>query len=99
DMIPVEAASKAGVLVANVPGVNAGTVAEHVFFASIALLRNFRRLDRDLRQKGWLEAREHAIHGSELAGRRIGIVGFGAVGRKVAALASAFGLDILVSSR
>ena len=35
DMIPVEAATKAGVLVANVPGVNARTVADYVMFAAL----------------------------------------------------------------
>jgi D-3-phosphoglycerate dehydrogenase len=99
DMIPVDAATRAGVLVANVPGVNAGTVAEHVFFAAIALLRSFRSVDRDLRQRGWLAGREHALGARDLAGRTIGIVGFGAVGRKVAAIAAAFGLDVLVNSR
>ena len=59
-MIPVEAATKAGVLVANVPGVNARTVAEHVFMVSLALLRQFRQVDRDLRAKGWLAGRDHA---------------------------------------
>ena len=37
DMIPLEAATAAGVLVANVPGVNARSVAEHVIFAALAL--------------------------------------------------------------
>jgi D-3-phosphoglycerate dehydrogenase len=100
DMIPVETATRAGVLVANVPGANAGTVAEHVFFVTMVLLRRFRRVDRDLRAKGWLAGREHAISGNDLAGRTVGIVGFGAVGRKVAAIARhGFGLDVLVNSR
>lgn len=41
DMIPVEAATAAGVLVANVPAVNARSVAEHVFMVTLALLRRF----------------------------------------------------------
>src|SRR5690606_23316136 len=53
DMIPVQAATRAGVRVANVPGVNARTVAEHVFMVSMALLRRFRMMDRDLRTDGW----------------------------------------------
>ncbi len=60
DMIPMEAATAAGVLVANVPAVNARSVAEHVMFAALALLRRFRLVDRDLRAKGWLAGREHA---------------------------------------
>src|SRR5690606_2933486 len=38
DMIPMEAATKAGVLVANTPGANSRTVAEYVFFAAMTLL-------------------------------------------------------------
>jgi D-3-phosphoglycerate dehydrogenase len=100
DMVPMDAAAKAGVLVANVPGVNARTVAEYIFFAAMALLRRFRVIDRDLRQHGWLKAREHTILGNELAGKTIGIVGMGDIGRHVAAIASAgFGLKVIANSR
>lgn len=100
DMIPVEEATRAGVLVANVPAVNARSVAEHVFFVTLALLRRFRMVDRDLRSGGWLAGRAHAERTNELAGRRIGIVGFGAVGRQVAAIAQGgFGLEVAINSR
>ena len=100
DMIPIEAATAAGVLVANVPAANARSVAEHVFFVTMALLRRFRAMDRDLRAGGWFAGRSHAESTNELAGRRIGIVGFGAVGRQVAAIArNGFGLEVAVNSR
>jgi D-3-phosphoglycerate dehydrogenase len=100
DMIPVEAATRAGVLVANVPGANARTVAEHVFFVAMALLRRFRHVDRDLREKGWLAGRDHAVAGNELTGRTMGIVGMGAVGREAARIARhGFGLDVVANSR
>ena len=100
DMIPVDAATEAGVLVANVPAVNARSVAEHVIFACLALLRRFRMMDHDLRRHGWLAGREHANHNHELAGRTIGIVGMGAVGREVAAMARhGFGLTVVGNSR
>jgi D-3-phosphoglycerate dehydrogenase len=100
DMIPIEAATAAGVLVANVPAVNARSVAEHVFLVSMALLRRFRRMDRDLRTGGWFAGRAHAEQTNELSGRRIGIVGYGAVGRQVHAIAAnGFGLDVAVTSR
>ena len=63
DMIPVEAATAAGVLVANVPGVNARSVVEYVIFAALALARRFRAIDTDLRQKGWLAGRAHSLSG------------------------------------
>jgi len=100
DMIPMEAATAAGVLVANVPAVNARSVAEHVLFVSMALLRRFRSMDRDLRTGGWLAGRAHAEQTNELSGRRIGIVGYGAVGRQVHAIAAnGFGLEVGVNSR
>ena len=100
DMIPVDAATRAGVLVANVPGVNARSVAEHVLFVAIALLRRFRMMDHDLRQNGWSAGRDHAVHTRELSGRTLGLIGFGNVGRAVASIADAgFGLDVLAYSR
>jgi D-3-phosphoglycerate dehydrogenase len=100
DMIPLEAATRAGVLVANVPGANARTVAEHVFFVAMALLRGFRMVDRDLRGAGWLAGRAHAEQGRELAGKTLGIVGMGNIGREIAAIAvGGFGLPVLANSR
>ena len=100
DMIPMEAATAAGVLVANVPAVNARSVAEHVMFAALALLRRFRVVDRDLRAKGWLAGREHANSISELAGKTIGIVGFGAVGQAVGHIAAhGFDLKVVATTR
>jgi D-3-phosphoglycerate dehydrogenase / 2-oxoglutarate reductase len=100
DMIPVEAATAAGVLVANVPAVNARSVAEHVMFAALALLRRFRMMDRDLRAKGWLAGRDHANSASELAGKTIGIVGLGAVGQAVGYIAGhGFDLNVVATTR
>lgn len=100
DMIPVAAATVAGVLVANVPAVNARSVAEHVFMAAMALLRRFRMVDRDLRTGGWLAGRDHATRTGELSGRRVGIVGYGAVGRQVRAIAEGgFALETATTPR
>ncbi|MFK0689042.1 hydroxyacid dehydrogenase [Mesorhizobium sp. IMUNJ 23033] len=100
DMIPMEAATAAGVLVANVPAVNARSVAEHVMFVTLALLRRFRMVDCDLRAKGWLAGREHANANSELAGKTIGIVGLGAVGQAVGHIAAhGFDLNVVATTR
>jgi D-3-phosphoglycerate dehydrogenase len=99
DMIPVEAATRAGVLVANVPAVNAPSVAEHVFFVTLALLRRFRMVDRDLRQQGWLAGRQHADNTLELAGRTLGVIGAGNVGNAVMTIARGFGLSVIANSR
>jgi D-3-phosphoglycerate dehydrogenase / 2-oxoglutarate reductase len=94
DMIPIEACTKSGVLVANVPGANAATVAEHVMMVSMMLLRRFRTVDGDLRGKGWLAGREHSLAGHDLRGRAMGIVGMGAVGRAIAEAARGFGVAL-----
>ncbi|MER9210552.1 hydroxyacid dehydrogenase [Mesorhizobium sp. M0663] len=100
DMVPMEAANAAGVLVANVPRVNARSVAEYVMFAALALLRRFRVLDRDLRAKGWLAGREHTVVASELAGKTIGIVGLGAIGQAVGHIAAhGFDLNVVATTR
>lgn len=100
DMIPIETATQAGVLVANVPGVNARSVAEHVFMISLSLLRQFRAMDSALRSGGWLAGRRYADSNHELAGKTVGIVGLGAVGQAVGHIAAhGFGLNVIASTR
>jgi D-3-phosphoglycerate dehydrogenase len=100
DMIPYDAATSGGVLIANVPGVNARTVAEHVIMTSLALLRRFRRVDADLRNTGWEAGRSHANNSRELSGKTIGIIGMGNVGREIFRIAHhGFGLKVIANSR
>lgn len=99
DMIPMPAATDAGVLVANVPGANASTVAEHVIFAAIGLLRQFRAMDRVLRREGWNAGRAYSDHGGDLSGRRLGLFGFGNIGRALHHLALGFGMQVATTTR
>ncbi len=100
DMIQVEEATAAGVLVANVPGANALTVAEHAIWSAMALLRRYPLVARDLQTKGWSAARAHSDHGRELSGRTLGILGFGNIGRTLARIAQqGFGMPVLVHTR
>ncbi len=100
DMIPVETATKAGVLVANVPGANAVTVAEHVIWTSLALLRKYTLVNADLRAQGWAAGRRHSDTGRELSRRTLGIVGMGNVGRALAGMATnGFGMTVLTHTR
>jgi D-3-phosphoglycerate dehydrogenase len=100
DMIPVDAATQAGVLVANVPGVNALTVAEHVIWTALALLKRYPEVNTDLRERGWAAGRAHSDFGRELSRRTIGIVGMGNVGRNIARIAqSGFAMDVVCHTR
>jgi D-3-phosphoglycerate dehydrogenase len=88
--VDVEAAKRHGVLVANTPGYNANAVSEQ----TVALFLNMARLvpqyDAEMKNGCWSR---HIIH--EIAGRRLGILGFGAIGQHSAAKMSGFGLDIV----
>lgn len=100
DMINVEEATSAGVLVANVPGANALTVAEHVIWTAMALLRRQPQVNRDLHQTGWAAARAHADFGRELSGMTLGILGLGNIGMALARIASrGFGLRVIAHTR
>jgi D-3-phosphoglycerate dehydrogenase len=103
DMIPVDAATAHGVLVANVPGVNANAVAEHVLRSMLELARRSRDVARELasgRSAGWARARALADIGVELQGRCVGVVGFGHVGQAIARIARhGFGMEVLATTR
>ncbi|PZQ95639.1 MAG: dehydrogenase [Cereibacter sphaeroides] len=99
DMIPMEAATAAGVVVANVPAVNAVTVAEHAIFAALALARRFRSVDATLRSQGWAAARLLADDAHDLSGRTLGILGFGNIGRWLHRMGSAFGMKVIATTR
>jgi D-3-phosphoglycerate dehydrogenase len=102
DMIPVEAATARGVLVANVPGVNAHTVAEHVLWSLLHLARRRGAMWARLQTgaAGWAAARALAEVGFELPGRTVGLIGFGHVGQAIARVCtSALSMRVLVHSR
>ena len=100
DMIPIDAATARGVLVANVPGVNANAVAEHVLRSMLSLARQTQHVSAVLKAQGWVAARAAAERGVELRGRTLGVVGFGHVGQAVARLAHlGVGMRVLAHSR
>ncbi|MDQ0588302.1 NAD(P)-dependent oxidoreductase [Variovorax paradoxus] len=96
DMIPVDVASRAGVAVANVPGANAGSVAEYVLAQMLALARRLPQVDVALRAEGWNTAREVADSGADLAGETVTVVGMGAIGQALARICGAgFGMQVI----
>ncbi len=95
--IDVRAASRKGIFVANCPGKNASAVAELVYGLVIALDRRIPDAVSKLRAGGWERAEFSKAEG--LWGKTLGIAGFGAIGREVAARAKAFGLNPVAWSR
>ena len=96
DQVDVKAAEQLGIKVLNLPGVNANAVAELTIGLILACLRQIVTSDRLLRSLGWDASRRL---GSELRGRTVGLIGFGQIGRRVAALLTSFGVRLLVTSR
>ena len=96
DLIPVAAATVSGVIVANVPGVNARTVAEYCMTQILMHTRRIARIDRLLRSAGWAAARALADDVPELQGKTIGIVGVGHIGSALANMCHhGFGMHVL----
>lgn len=93
DTVDVAACTRAGVLVVNQSGANAASVAEHTLGLILDLGKRIAEGDRRLRRERGF-AREDLM-GREIGGKVLGLVGIGHVGRRVAALAHAFGMQVL----
>jgi D-3-phosphoglycerate dehydrogenase len=93
DNVDLAACRSRGVTVTNTPGVNAHAVAEHAMALMLAAARRIPSLDRDVRAAGW--PRGLLV---QLEGKTLGLIGLGAIGRRVAALAAAFGMRLLAST-
>jgi D-3-phosphoglycerate dehydrogenase / 2-oxoglutarate reductase len=92
DNIDLAAARSRGVRVSSTPGANARSVAELTIGLLLALARHLVLHDREVRSGSWSR---HT--GIELAGRRLGVVGYGAVGREVAGIAGALGMEVVAT--
>jgi D-3-phosphoglycerate dehydrogenase len=96
DMIPVEACTAQGVLVANVPGANADAVAEFLVAQMLAAARHVEAMHADHIAKGWAPARARSATATELRGKTLGILGVGDIGSRLAAIAAhGFGMRVL----
>jgi len=90
DNVDLAAARERGILVTNTPGANSDSVAELAVGLMLALARSIPRADRATRAGEWPR-----MHGLSISGKVVGLVGFGAIGRLVAAKLSGFGCNLL----
>ena len=86
------------VLVTNTPGVLTAATAEHAMALLLAAARRVVEGDRVVRAGGWEAVDPAFMLGTELAGKTLGVVGFGRIGQAVALRARGFGLRILYAS-
>ena len=88
-------APKAGVAVMNQAGGNADSVAEFTLGLMIDVSRRISESDRRLRRERGFSRED--VMGHELRGKTVGLVGIGHIGRRVAKLARAFGMNVLAT--
>lgn len=91
DNIDVAAATRKGIVVMNTPGANTISTAEQTITLMMALARHTAAADASLRQNKWERGK---FVGTQLAGKTLGVVGLGRIGREVARRAA--GLDMKV---
>ena len=93
DNIDLESAVRHGVTVSNTPGVNANAVAEHTIALMLAVARRIPKIDQEMRAGAW--PREML---TQLLGKNLGVFGTGAIGKRVAALGRALGMEVIAWS-
>jgi glycerate dehydrogenase len=102
DIVDLDACRARGIVVSNIRNYSLVSVPEHCFALMLALRRNLVAYRLDVEAGKWQASTrfcllDHPI--TDLAGSRLGIVGYGALGKKVAALGRAFGMEICVTAR
>lgn len=96
DTIDVAAATEHGIKVVNSPDANTVAVAELTLGLMLSLARNIPKADAAMKDGRWEKSK---LMGSGLAGKTLGIIGFGRIGQEVAVRAKAFGMDVITNQR
>lgn len=102
NIVDIAAAREMGITVCNVPGYAASSTSQTVFALLLELCQRTGETAQSVRSGGWSACPDFSYSLApwpELAGKTLGIFGFGAIGAAVAKIAHAFGMKILVHSR
>jgi D-3-phosphoglycerate dehydrogenase len=90
DRVDIPACKERGIIVTNTPGANATAVCEMAFGLMLSAARNIPALHKAVEAGEWPRA-----NGMELSGKTLGIVGLGAIGKRLALRAKAFEMDVI----
>lgn len=102
DIIDVTAAQKLGILITNVPTYGTNSVAQLTIALLLELCHHAGMHSEAVRAGEWSRSPDWSFRKSpliELAGKTLGVIGFGRIGRRVAEIAHALGMQVLASSR
>ena len=100
--VDLEAATRQGVTVCNCRGYGTAAVVQHVFALLLSLMTHLPEYRQAVREGRWRQARQFCLLDfpiRELAGKTLGIVGYGELGRGVARIAEVFGMKVLIAQR
>lgn len=95
DMVDVDAATDAGIVVTNVPDVFIEEVADHAMMLLLAAVRRTKRMDQLVTAGEWFDGRPLLTQVPRLMGQTLGLIAFGNVARCVARRAKPFGLHVI----
>ena len=102
NIIDTEAAKQKNIIVSNVPGYSTDSVAQLCFALLLELTHHVQRHSDAVSDGKWARSADFCFWDYpliELAGKSMGIIGFGTIGQKVADIATAFGMNIIAQSR
>lgn len=102
NVVDIQAASDHNIVVTNIPAYSTDSVAQLVFSHILNAVNRVDLHARSVRNGDWSKNPDFAYWKSpqtELAGKTLGIVGFGRIGQKVAVIAQAFGMKVLFFNR
>ncbi|TDJ41067.1 MAG: C-terminal binding protein [Gammaproteobacteria bacterium] len=95
DMVDVDAATRAGIVVTNVPDVFIEEVADHAMMLLLSTTRRTKQMDQMVRDGDWFKGRPLLSDTPRLLGQTLGLVAFGNVARCTARRAVAFGMHVI----
>lgn len=102
DIIDLAACRARGIVVSNIRNYAVHTLPEHTFALILALRRQLVAYRADIEAGRWQQSERFCLFGhpiSDLAGSRLGLIGYGTLGRSVAQIARAFGMEVIVHNR
>jgi D-3-phosphoglycerate dehydrogenase len=100
DLVPLADATARGIMVSNIPGGNAQSVAEYCVMAMLLLSRKIFQITDALKSDSWDNARALGAGAHEITGMTLGLVGVGEIGKRVARIArQGFGMRVLGNQR